>query len=268
MNGLKNIQPKNTIDIMPYVVARTERFEKEPKNPFRKNGKDNGLNAGLDAKIGLTHYLTLDVTINPDFGQVEADPSEVNLTTYETFFEEKRPFFIEGKNILKYKLMFGDGDLAYDGLFYSRRIGRRPYYSPDLEDNEYARVPEFSRILGAAKITGKTKSGWSVGVLESITGEEHAEIKGIGNSREQTVDPFTNYFVSRVQKDFNVKEFLSNMVVRWEYQPGSTVFLVWSQTRSDFKNDGSFDFSRDFEGLFNEKPHNIFLLKFSYRFGR
>lgn len=203
MNGLKNIQPKNTIDIMPYVVARTERFEKELENPFRKNGKDNGLNAGLDAKIGLTNYLTLDVTINPDFGQVEADPSEVNLTTYETFFEEKRPFFIEGKNILKYKLMFGDGDLAYDGLFYSRRIGRRPHYSPDLEDNEYARVPEFSRILGAAKITGKTKSGWSVGVLESITGEEHAEIRGIGNSREQTVDPFTNYFVTRVQKDFN-----------------------------------------------------------------
>jgi hypothetical protein len=68
--------------------------------------------------------------------------------------------------------------------------------------------------------------------------------------------------------DFNVKEFLSNMVVRWEYRPGSTVFLVWSQTRSGFENDGSFDFSRDFEGLFNEKPHNIFLLKFSYRFGR
>ncbi|MGC9354673.1 MAG: DUF5916 domain-containing protein [Mariniphaga sp.] len=93
MNGLKNIQPKNTIDIMPYIVARTERFETEPDNPFRKTGKDNGFNAGVDAKIGLTNYLTLDVTINPDFGQVEADPSEVNLTTYETFFEEKRPFF-------------------------------------------------------------------------------------------------------------------------------------------------------------------------------
>jgi hypothetical protein len=100
MNGLKNIQPKNTFDIMPYGVARTERFEKDPENPFQKDGKDNGLNAGLDAKIGLTNYLTLDLTVNPDFGQVEADPSEVNLTTYETFFEEKRPFFIEGKNIL------------------------------------------------------------------------------------------------------------------------------------------------------------------------
>lgn len=203
MNGLKNIQPKNAIDIMPYVVARTERFEKDQENPFQKDGKDSGLNAGLDAKIGLTNYLTLDLTVNPDFGQVEADPSEVNLTTYETFFEEKRPFFIEGKNILKYKLMFGDGDLAYDGLFYSRRIGRRPLYSPDLEEDEFAKTPEFSRILGAAKITGKTRNGWSVGILESITAKEQAEIRGTGISRELTVDPFTNYFVSRLQKDFN-----------------------------------------------------------------
>ena len=203
MNGLKNIEPKNTIDIMPYMVARTERFEKEPGNPFKESGKSNALNAGLDAKIGITNYLTLDLTVNPDFGQVEADPSEVNLTTYETFFEEKRPFFIEGKNILRYKLMFGDGDLAYDGLFYSRRIGRRPSYSPNLGEDEYSRSPEFTKILGAAKVTGKTKNGWSIGILESVTAEEHAQIRGIGSSREQTVEPFTNYFVSRLQKDFN-----------------------------------------------------------------
>ncbi len=179
MNGIKNIQPRKTADIMPYVVARTERFEKEPDNPFRDSGKKNKLDAGLDAKIGLTNYLTLDLTVNPDFGQVEADPSEVNLSTYETFFQEKRPFFIEGKNILTYKLMFGDGDLAYDGLFYSRRIGRRPHYSPDLNDNQYAGIPEFTKILGAAKITGKSKSGWSVGILESVTSSENAEIRGI-----------------------------------------------------------------------------------------
>lgn len=213
MNGLKNIEPQNTIDIMPYVVARAERFEKEPGNPFKKTGKSNELNAGLDAKIGLTNYLTLDLTVNPDFGQVEADPSEVNLTTYETFFEEKRPFFIEGKNILKYKLMFGDGDLAYDGLFYSRRIGRRPSYSPNLGEDEYSRLPEFTKILGAAKVSGKTKNGWSIGVLESVTSEEHAQFRGIGSSREQTVEPFTNYFVSRIQKDFNEgNTYLGGMV--------------------------------------------------------
>ena len=203
MNGIIDIKPKNSLNVMPYLVARTERFEKEPENPFREDGKKNGFDVGLDAKIGLTNYITLDLTVNPDFGQVEADPSEVNLSTYETFFEEKRPFFIEGKNILSYKLAFGDGDMAAEGLFYSRRIGRRPHHYPSLSDGEYTEIPDFTRILGAAKITGKTKNGWSVGILESVTAEENAEIQGIGNGRTQIVEPLTNYFVGRIQKDFN-----------------------------------------------------------------
>ncbi|MBT3384066.1 MAG: carbohydrate binding family 9 domain-containing protein [Prolixibacteraceae bacterium] len=203
ISGIKDIKPKNSLNITPYAVARTERFEKEPDNPFRNSGKSNDLDIGLDAKIGLTNFLTLDLTINPDFGQVEADPSEVNLSTYETFFEEKRPFFIEGKNILNYSLQFGDGDLAAEGLFYSRRIGRRPHYYPDLNNGEFTEVPDFTRILGAAKITGKTSNGWSIGILESVTGEENAQIKGIGDGRTQSVEPLTNYFVGRVQKDFN-----------------------------------------------------------------
>jgi hypothetical protein len=213
MNGLQNLQAKKTLDIMPYIVARTDRFETEPENPFRQTGKNNKLDAGLDAKVGLTNYLTLDLTVNPDFGQVEADPSEVNLTTHETFFQEKRPFFIEGKNILHYKLMFGDGDLAYDGLFYSRRIGSRPRYYPQLQQGEYADIPTFTRILGAAKVTGKTQNGWSVGVLESVTASEYADIRSIANSRTQLVEPLTNYFVTRLQKDFNEgNTYLGGMV--------------------------------------------------------
>lgn len=203
LNGIKNIEPKNTLNVTPYVVARTERFEKEPNNPFRASGKINDLDVGLDAKIGLTNYLTMDLTINPDFGQVEADPSEVNLSTYETFFEEKRPFFIEGKNILNYALQFGDGNMSAKGLFYSRRIGRRPQYSPDLESGKYVDIPEFTSILGAAKITGKTNNGWSAGILESVTAEENAEIKGIEKGYTQSVEPLTNFLVGRLQKDFN-----------------------------------------------------------------
>jgi hypothetical protein len=189
-------------DLTPYVVARTDRFEKEPDNPFRSSGKKNQLTGGVDGKVGLTNNLTLDFTINPDFGQVEADPSEVNLTSFETFFQEKRPFFIEGKNILSFPLMFGDGDLASENLFYSRRIGRRPHFNPELQDGEYKDAPEFTSILGAAKITGKTKKGWSLGVLESLTSDEFADIRN-GQQRTEMIEPFTNYTIGRVQKDFD-----------------------------------------------------------------
>lgn len=202
LKGLKNLKSRKVADLMPYVVARTDRYGKEPENPFRSSGKKNQLDGGLDGKMGLTNNLTLDFTINPDFGQVEADPSQVNLTSFETFFEEKRPFFIEGKNILSYPLMFGDGDLASENMFYSRRIGRRPHNSPELEDGEYLNAPEFTSILGAAKITGKTKTGWSLGLLESLTSEEIGHISD-GVDRSEVIEPFTNYSVARLQKDFD-----------------------------------------------------------------
>lgn len=202
LKGLKNLKSRKVADFTPYAVARTDRFEKEEGNPFRDSGHKNQLDVGLDGKIGLTNNLTLDFTINPDFGQVEADPSQVNLTSFETFFQEKRPFFIEGKNILSFPLMFGDGDLAAENLFYSRRIGRRPHNNPELNDGEYKDAPEFTSILGAAKVTGKTKTGWSIGVLESLTSEEFAHISN-GHQRSKMIEPFTNYTIGRVQKDFD-----------------------------------------------------------------
>ncbi len=203
LRGIKNIKPKNTLDFTPYVVGSIETFEKEPDNPFLYSGRKFNYNAGLDAKIGLTNYLTMDLTINPDFGQVEADPSRVNLSAYELFYEEKRPFFVEGKNILKYQLKFGDSEWTTEGLFYSRRIGRKPQLSAKPENDEYADTPEFTRILGAAKITGKSKNGWSFGILETVTAREFADISNNINERQQVVEPLTNYFVSRIQKDFN-----------------------------------------------------------------
>lgn len=202
LKGLKNLKSRKVADFTPYAVARTDRYEKEPENPFKKSGKKSQLDFGLDGKIGLTNNLTLDFTINPDFGQVEADPSQVNLTSFETFFQEKRPFFIEGKNILSFPLMFGDGDLASENIFYSRRIGRRPHNSPELADDEYIDAPEFTSILGAAKVTGKTKTGWSIGLLESLTSKEFAQISN-GHQRSELIEPFTNYSIGRIQKDFN-----------------------------------------------------------------
>ncbi len=201
--GIENIKPHNALEFTPYISSRLETFEKEPANPFRSSGKKFNVNAGLDAKIGLTNFLTMDLTINPDFGQVEADPSQVNLSVYETFFEEKRPFFVEGKNILKFNLETGDNEWTTEGLFYSRRIGKKPVYSPFLNSGEYAELPDFIKILGAAKITGKTKNGWSVGILESVTAEENAEIRDNGNEKSIAIEPLTNYLVGRIQKDFN-----------------------------------------------------------------
>lgn len=199
--GLENIKPKKQFDITPYLLGSYESFEAEEGDPFT-DGKETNGRVGLDAKIGLTNNLTLDLTINPDFGQVEADPSEVNLTAFETYFQEKRTFFIEGRNIYNFPLRLGDDHNATDNLFYSRRIGKRPSYSPD--DYSYIDSPENTSILGAAKITGKTKNGLSIGILESVTNVEHARILNADDDIETyTVEPLTNYFVSRVEKDYN-----------------------------------------------------------------
>jgi hypothetical protein len=202
LHGLKGIKASRRVEMLPYSVSSSRRFEKDAANPFA-TGQLTKLSGGLDAKMGVTSDLTMDVTINPDFGQVEADPSEVNLTAFETFFEEKRPFFIEGQSILEYRLAGGDSPFSNDRLFYSRRIGRVPHGYPDLNDGEYAKVPDNTSIAAAVKLTGKTKSGISIGILDALTDEEKAEIDFTGQRRQEIVEPRTNYFVSRAQKDFN-----------------------------------------------------------------
>ncbi|EAR13902.1 putative membrane associated hydrolase [Polaribacter irgensii 23-P] len=198
LHGLVNLTSQKQLEIQPFVVLQYDSYPKEGKNPYR-DGNDFKVNAGLDAKIGITNDLTLDLTINPDFGQVEADPGTIALDGFQIFFREQRPFFVENKNIFDFE--FANGR---DNLFYSRRIGRNPHRNPNLTDGEFADVPKNSTILGAAKFSGKTKNGWSVGVLESVTSNEFAEIKQTdGSKREEIVEPLTNYFVARAQKDFN-----------------------------------------------------------------
>jgi hypothetical protein len=203
LKGLEQIKPRKIFDVTPYGVAKTETFQAVPENPFQATGKLSKLNGGIDAKIGVTNNMTMDLTINPDFGQVEADPSVVNLSAYETFFTEKRPFFIEGNNITNFGLGIGDGGVGNDNLFYSRRIGRQPQGYPNLNDGWYADIPTRTDILGAAKLTGKNKNGLSVGFVEAVTAQEKAEIDTIGGRKFATVEPLTNYFVGRIQKDIN-----------------------------------------------------------------
>jgi hypothetical protein len=211
LRGIRNIRHSRQMELTPYLVGKMQRFQREEGNPFATGKRQNAL-AGLDGKIGLSSNLTLDFTINPDFGQVEADPSEVNLTTTETYFSEKRPFFIEGRNIMDFQITSGDGDFSQDNLFYSRRIGRPPQHDPDTGDDEHLNQPANTTILGAFKITGKTKNGLSIGIMDSITSREEAEIDINGNRRNEGVEPMTNYFLMSLRKDFNAgKTILSSM---------------------------------------------------------
>ncbi|HEX5167937.1 MAG TPA: DUF5916 domain-containing protein, partial [Cyclobacteriaceae bacterium] len=204
LHGIKGIRPQKQVEILPYIAAKTERFEKEEGNPFA-DGKSSDVNVGVDGKIGITSDITLDFTINPDFGQVEADPSQVNLSAYQLYFSERRPFFIEGKNILNFPITesVAGGNFNQDNLFYSRRIGKRPYYSPELDDHEFADIPDNTRIIGAGKLTGKNRKGLSWGILESVTARTTAEIDSLGERRSETVEPKTNYLVGRIQQDIN-----------------------------------------------------------------
>ncbi|NVJ88556.1 MAG: carbohydrate binding family 9 domain-containing protein [Flavobacteriaceae bacterium] len=198
LHGLKDLKSQRQLEIQPFTVLQYDKYPPEVGNPYR-TGKDFKVNAGLDAKIGITNDLTLDLTVNPDFGQVEADPGAIALDGFQIFFREQRPFFVENSNIFDYQ--FANGS---DNIFYSRRIGRNPHRSATLANGEFADEPQNSRILGAAKFSGKTRDGWSIGILESVTGNEYAEIKQTnGKKREEIVEPLTSYFVTRVQKDFN-----------------------------------------------------------------
>jgi len=217
LEGIKNIKPKRNIEIAPFVVTKYEKYEKEEGNPF-KDGSDFRFDGGVDGKIGLTNDLTLDFANNPDFGQVEADPSEVNLSAFESYFQEKRPFFIEGNNITNFQLTLGDGPSSSDNLFYSRRIGRSPRGYPSVSGNEYVNMPENTRILGSFKLTGKTKNGWSIGVIESVTNKENAIIDNNGVRRKESVEPFTNYFIARLQKDINESNTIIGGMVTSTYR--------------------------------------------------
>ncbi|NWJ49496.1 MAG: carbohydrate binding family 9 domain-containing protein [Bacteroidetes bacterium] len=199
LKGINGIKPKRQQDVMPYMVAKTESYKTEVGNPYSK-GHENNLGVGVDGKMGITNDFTLDFTINPDFGQVEADPSQVNLTGFETYFKEQRPFFIEGRDVMNFQLTMGNNPYSGDNLFYSRRIGRQPHYSPD---GDYVKDPQNTRILGAFKLTGKTKDGLSLGIMESVTDRMYSMTTT--NDKEDKVEsePYTNYLVGSVMQDYN-----------------------------------------------------------------
>lgn len=204
LHGLRNLPNHKQIELAPYVVAKTAFFQKEAGNPFA-DGSNSSITGGLDGKVGVTRDLILDFTVNPDFGQVEADPGAVRLDGYQVFFQERRPFFVESRNLFDYQLTGSEagGDYDSDLLFYSRRIGGAPHGYPNLAAGEYADVPQNTSILGATKFSGKTSKGLSIGILESVTQRETAEIDLSGERRKVLVEPMANFFLGRLMKDFD-----------------------------------------------------------------
>lgn len=192
LHGLKGLKEGRRFELTPYVSGKMTTDKTAAGNPFIKSKGFKGL-GGLDVKLGITNNFTLDATINPDFGQVEADPSVMNLSAFETYFEEKRPFFIEGKNIF-------DFDFDNDLLFYSRRIGHAPSYTPAFSTFS---MPENTAIGGAFKLSGKTQDGLSLGFIESVAMKEMADIHENNSDFRQAVEPLTNYFIGRFQKDYD-----------------------------------------------------------------
>ena len=182
--GIENIHPSRHLELIPYAMGRTTL----------NSDTDLWGNVGGDVQYGITTGTTFNATINPDFGQVEADPATLNLSAYEEFFEERRPFFVKGAS----NFNFGDWNTQF---FYSRRIGRQPGHFDIPKGGTVLSRPEATTILGAAKIVGRTNSNTSFGIMEAVTAPAYAQIKEKGKSRDFLVEPLTNYYVGRVKQD-------------------------------------------------------------------
>ncbi|NIN92596.1 hypothetical protein GTO36_06365, partial [bacterium] len=218
--GIQGIRPGRHIEFLPYSVAQAQYSPEESGNPFETGEKYLG-NAGFDLKIGLKSNLTLDTTVNPDFGQVEVDPAVINLSDFETYFSEKRPFFIESSTIFD---QFGQGGATSNAsinwsspsFFYSRRVGRAP--QGDVEQDGHVNFPDRSTILGAFKLTGKVGKGWNLGFINALTAREYAEIDSSGQRFKEEVEPFSYYGVLRTLKEFNEGKqglgFIATSVIR------------------------------------------------------
>jgi hypothetical protein len=232
--GLEGIRPGKRTEVLPYVATRAEYVNVEAGNPFR-SGRDYFASAGLDVKQRLTSSMTLDATVNPDFGQVEVDPAVINLSAFETSFDEKRPFFVEGADIFRF------GELR---MFYSRRIGRGPQGSvPD--EAEWSDRPDASTILGAAKLTGQTTNGWRVGTLAALTAEERARFRTAGGSdSDVAVEPLTAYGVARLEKTFRRGQSSVGGILTGIERAGGDPALADLLRSSAVA--GGFDFSHEF----------------------
>lgn len=222
VSGINGVVPPRRIEALPYVAGgSTINGDRDLNNPF-DDGKNLDGRVGADVKMGLGPNLTLETSINPDFGQVEADPAEVNLTAFETRFPEKRPFFLEGAQLF---------NIGHPNFYYSRRIGARPI-GPATGD--YVEYPNASTILASAKLTGRLPSKTSIGFITAVTDDEHAQVADAGIEERRTipVSPQSYHVVGRMLQEFgplaSTAGFLVNYVHR-DFDDSSPLVDLYSR---------------------------------------
>ena len=207
--GLRNLPDPRQLEVMPFTVGKQSYAPATPVQPRREKFS---FDLGADFKYGISKNFTLDATINPDFGQVEADPAVLNLSTFETFYPEKRPFFIEGTQFIRFTTFGGDFG---PGMFYSRRIGRGiPAGEVSVPPGgSIEELPQTTTLIGAAKVSGKTTGGLAVGVLEAFTDEERAVVSDSNGVRtDQVLEPFAHYNVIRLRQDVLTNSYVGTIL--------------------------------------------------------
>jgi len=230
LTGLSDIESIRPLYIAPYVVGQSN-FSENLVTSSHPETYDLTSNLGADVRYTFSNGLTMNATINPDFGQVEADPADFNLTEYETYFPEKRPFFKEGSNILNFNVGIGDGNAQNNSLYYSRRIGARP-----------------SRILTAGKLTGKTKQGLSIGVMNATTADGFTALSSNPNTGGS--EPLTNYFLSRVQKDYRDGQTTIGGLI-------TSVNRQLDQTNESYLHSAAYTGGLDFSHEFLDREYSV-----------
>jgi hypothetical protein len=205
--GLAGIKPKRTIELRPFGLARLESELSAGGSAMLGDAHSTGeLNFGIDAKVGLTDGLTLDTTINSDFGQVEADPVVLNLTSFETFFPEKRPFFLEGAGMFNTDIR----------MIHSRRVGERTtrfgrgstVTLSDGSEHTVQAAPLFVPIYAAARVSGDIGARFKINALSAITGPERVEIGDSLSRTEVSVAPPRSYSAVRGKYAFQGSSYL------------------------------------------------------------
>jgi len=238
LTGLQGISSDRRLEVTPYVVTKNV----QRNVPSTGYGREQQISIGGDLKLGITPNVTLDATVNPDFGQVEADPAVVNLTAFESFFSERRPFFVEGTGLYRFELnCYIVVDCSTnEGLFYSRRIGRSPLLRGQYGD---ATTATSTPIAAAAKLTGRTRSGLSFGLLEAVT----PEVQG---TQDRTVEPLTNFMVLRAQQDLRGGESGISLIATGVNRSLNTL-------TDPFMHDGAYAAGATFRHRFNKQQYEL-----------